>query len=208
MRPKNGSRVFLRFDSPSRGRVLEPGTVDEMRENNWTLSFESRPHAVENGEKKLIYHGGARDFFEQQVIVKEQSSDGPRFVLTIEPIEEAISVATREEIRVSTVEAGLTATLEEEADCPVCDVSFSGLAVVSTWRYHVGQCLEIALRYGDDEYVGQVEVQGVHAIDAGKTRYGLLGVFDTPEGRNLQNGLTRMTLGIQQQNLKRTSDSS
>jgi hypothetical protein len=42
----------------------------------------------------------------------------------------------------------------------------------------------------------------------GETRYGLLGVFDTEAGRNLQNGLTRMALGIQQQHLKRILGSS
>jgi hypothetical protein len=42
----------------------------------------------------------------------------------------------------------------------------------------------------------------------GKTRYGLLGVFDSEQGRNLQNGLTRMTLEIQQQHLKRLLGSS
>jgi len=30
---KEGSRVFLRFDSPSRGRLLRPGIVQEIRES-------------------------------------------------------------------------------------------------------------------------------------------------------------------------------
>jgi hypothetical protein len=87
-------------------------------------------------------------------------------------------------------------------------VSLSGLAVISTQRYHVGRCLEIAIRYEDEEYVGPVEIRCVNTLDGGKARYGLLGVFDTAEGRNLQNGLTRLTLEIQQQHLKRISGSS
>mgnify|MGYP000194350698 CR=1 FL=1 len=47
-----------------------------------------------------------------------------------------------------------------------------------------------------------------NALDGGKIRYGLLGVFDTTEGKKLQNGLTRLTLEIQQQRLKRISGSS
>ena len=43
---KEGSRVFLRFDSPSRGRLLQPGIVREIWHGGLTLNFESRHHAV------------------------------------------------------------------------------------------------------------------------------------------------------------------
>lgn len=102
----------------------------------------------------------------------------------------------------------MTASLEEQEGCLIHDVSLSGLAVVSNRKYHIGRCLEIAIRYGDAEFVGQMEVQCAHPLDGGKIRYGLLGVFDTDEGRRLENGLTRMTLEIQRQHLKRISSSS
>ena len=205
---KEGSQIYLRFDSPSRGRLLESGVVREAREGGLTLAFEIRPHAVEVGEEKLVYYNKAKKFVQQPVRVESQSSDGPPFVLDVKPIGEAVSAGTREEDRVPTSGIDLTATLEDEDGCLVQDVSLSGLAVVSNRKYRSGRCLEIAIRYGDEEYVGQVEVQCVHPLTGGNTRYGLLGVFDTEEGRSLQNGLTRMTLEIQQQQLKRLSDSS
>ena len=205
---KEGSRIFLRFDSPSRGRVLQPGVASEIRDRDWRLSFEFRHQAVETGEEKLIYYNKARSFVKQPVLIEALSSDGPPFVLTVKTIGDAVSVGTREEDRVSTLGIGLTAMIEDEVDCPVQDISLSGLAALSARRHHIGRCLEIAIRYGNEEYVGEVEVQCAHPIDAGKTRYGLLGVFDTAEGRNLQNGLTRMTLEIQQQRLKIISSSS
>jgi hypothetical protein len=116
---------------------------------------------------------------------------------------EAVSAGTREEDRVSTSDTGLMATLDDEDGCPIEDLSLSGLAVISTRKYPLGRCLEIAIPYADEEYVGQMEVQCSHPLSDGKTRYGLLGVFDTEAGRSLQNGLTRMTLEIQQQQLKR-----
>jgi hypothetical protein len=204
---KEGSRVFLRFDSPSRGRLLRPGIVQEIREGGLTLAFETRHHAVEIGEEKLVYYNKARNFVQQPVLVEEQSSDGPPFVLSVKSIGEAVSAGSREEDRVSTSGTGLTATLEDDDGCLIQDVSLSGLAVFSNRKYPIGRCLEIAIRYADEEYVGQVEVQCAHPLDSGETRYGLLGVFDTVEGRGLQNGLTRMTLEIQQQNLKRISGS-
>ncbi len=205
---KEGSRVFLRFDSPSRRRLLQPGIVQEIWDGGWTLGFETRPRAVKTGEEKLVYYDRARVFVQQPVLVETQSSDGPPFVLTLKSIGDAVSAETRKEDRVSTSDTGLTATLEDEDGCLIQDVSLSGLAVISTRKYHVGRCLEIAIRYGDEEYVGPMEVQSVKALDGGKIRYGLLGVFDTAEGRNFQNGLTRMTLEIQQQHLKRISGSS
>jgi hypothetical protein len=205
---KAGSRVFLRFDSPSRGRVLQPGIVGEIRDGDWTLAFETRHHAVETGDEKLIYYTQSRTFFQQPVRVEAQSSSGPPFVLTLKSIGDAVSAGTREEDRVSTLGTGLTATLEDEVGCLVQDVSLSGLAAVSSRKYPIGRCLEIALRYGDQEFFGQVEIQCAHPIDTERTRYGLLGVFDTAEGKRLQNGLTRMTLEIQQQRLKIISGSS
>ncbi len=202
---KEGSRIFLRFDSPSRGRLLESGVVQEIREGGLTLAFETRHHAVEIGEEKLVYYNRARKFVQQPVLVEAQSSDGPPFVLSVKPIGDTVSVGTREQDRVSTRGTDLTATLEDEDSCLIQDVSLSGLSIISTKKYHIGRCLEIAIRYEDEEYVGPVEIQYANALDGGEARYGFLGVFDTAEGKNLQNGLTRMTLGIQQQRLRRSS---
>jgi hypothetical protein len=205
---KEGSRVLLRFDSPSRGRLLQSGIVQEVREGALTLAFDARHHAVEIGEEKIVYYNRGREFVRQSVVVEAQSSGGPPFELSVKSIGDAVSAGTRDEDRVSTSGIELTATLEDDDGCPVQDVSLSGLAVISNRQYPVGRCLEIAIRYADAEYVGQVEVQCAHPLGTGETRYGLLGVFDTTEGRGLQTGLTRLTLEIQQQHLKRISGSS
>ena len=205
---KEGNRIFLRFDSPSRGRLLQPGIVQEIREGGLTLAFEARHLAVATGEEKLVYYNKARDFIQQPVLVEAQSSDGPPFVLSVKFVGVAVSVGTRDEDRVSASGSGLTAALEDENGCLIQDVSLSGLAVISNRKYPIGRCLEVAICYGDDEFVGQVEVQCAQPLDAGETRYGLLGVFDTDEGRGLANGLTRMTLDLQQQHLKRISGAS
>jgi hypothetical protein len=177
-------------------------------DNGWTLAFEDRHRAVETGEEKLVYYDRGREFVQQRVSVEAQSGDGPPFVLTLKSVGDAAPVKERQEDRISTIGIGLTATLEDECDCFVQDVSLSGLAAIATRRYPVGRCVEIAIPYGDEEYVGQVEIRCANALDDGKVRYGLLGVFDTAEGKNLQGGLTRMTLEIQQQYLKRISGPS
>jgi hypothetical protein len=204
---KEGNRIFLRFDSPSRGRLLQLGIVHEVRDSGWAIAFENRHRAVETGEAKLVYYDRGRKFVHQLVLVEAQSSDGPPFVLTLKSVGDAVPVETRQEDRISTIGTGLMAILEEEGGCLVQDVSLSGLAAIATRKYPVGRCIEIAIPFGDGEYVGQVEIRCVNALDGGKVRYGLLGVFDTAEGKKLQNGLTRMTLDIQQQRLKSLSGS-
>jgi len=208
MAPKEGTRAFLRFDSPSRGRVLEPGIVEEVGDDSWTLAFEKRHHSVENGEERLFYYNRARHFYRQEVRIEAQSTDGPPFTVTVRPLGEPSEADARLEDRVDTSGCGLTATLEGERNCPIQDVSLSGLSVASHCVHPVGRALEVAIRFGDTEYVGEMEVRGSSSLPDGRTRYGLFGVFDVPEGRALKNGLTRMTLEIQNQRLQERLETS
>jgi len=208
MAPKEGDRAFLRFDSPARGRVLEPGVVEGAGDGVWTLVFETRHHAVETGAQRVVYYNKARDFIEQLVLIESQSSGGPPYVLTVKPLGDAVSANSRSEDRVVVGDCELMAALDDEPNCPIQDVSLSGLSVLSDRRHRIGRSLEVAIWYGDEEFVGEMEVQGAAVRADGKTRYGLLGVFDSPQGRNLKNGLTKMTLEIQQQRLRRISSSN
>jgi len=49
---------------------------------------------------------------------------------------------------------------------------------------------------------------GISTHEDGRTRYGLLGIFDTAAGRSLKDGLTRMTLEIQNERLRQRSGAS
>ena len=208
MAPKQGTKAYLRFDSPSRGRVLEPGIVEAVADDSWTLAFEARHHAVETGEQKFVYYNRAREFFQQPVLIEAQSSEGPPFALTVKAVGEAVSADSRSEPRVEVADCGLEAMLDDEPHCPIQDVSLSGVGVIASRTHHVGQPLEIAFSFAESEYVGEVEVQAATPLPDGRTRYGLLGVFDTAQGRALKTGLTRMTLEVQNRRLQRMSGSS
>jgi len=206
--PRQGARVFLRYDSPSRGRVLEPGIIEEVGDRSWKVVFSARHHAVETGEEKRIYFHRAADFFEQRVRVEGQSAEGPPYVLTVRPIGEAISANSRREERVDTRDLPLEASVGGEARCPVRDISLSGLAVLSRRAHRFGEPLEIAIYYGGEQIAGELEVMGISTHEDGRTRYGLLGIFDTAAGRSLKDGLTRMTLEIQNERLRQRSGAS
>ena len=206
--PKVGSRIFLRFDLPRTGRVLEPGNVNEVARGRWTTVFEARHHTVEAGEEKLLYYNRGREFLDQTVRVESQSSDGPPFDLVVKPIGDSVSVGTRLETRVKVIDCGLEATLDGEPNCPIQDVSLSGIGVISSLSHPVGRSLKIAIRYGEVELAGEMELRVVTALADGRAKCGLRGIFNTAEGRALRNGLTKMTLEIQQRRLQRITASS
>ncbi|HXV36701.1 MAG TPA: hypothetical protein VEC18_06120, partial [Myxococcota bacterium] len=68
--------------------------------------------------------------------------------------------------------------------------------------------LEISIRFGDDEFRGEMEVRVATRLGEGRTQYGLLGALEGPHARSLKNGLTKLTLDIQQRRLQRIAGSS
>jgi hypothetical protein len=202
MAPKEGTRAFLRFDSPSRGRVLEPGIIEEIRDSRWMLVFRDRFHFVEVGEEKRVYYHRGHDFLEQRVRVETRSSDDTPSRLTVLPLGEPVSADTRSEARVATSDSGLAAAIADEQHCSLQDVSLSGFAVIANGAHPVGRTVDVALRFEGEEFPGEAEIRGALPLADGRTRYGLFGVFDVSTGRALRNGLTRMTLEIQQSQLR------
>jgi hypothetical protein len=69
--------------------------------------------------------------FRAEPLLRAEGATSP-FVLTLRSIGDAVPVKTRQEDRISTLGTGLTATLEDECDCFVQDVSLSGLAAIAT----------------------------------------------------------------------------
>jgi hypothetical protein len=182
MAPKQGARVFLLFEDSSHRRVLEPAVLESVRDDAWTLAFHERPRAVEIGEERFVYYNRARRFVRQPVRIESQSGDGPPYRIALKS--------------------------NDEPSCPIQDVSLSGLAALAASTHPLGQLLEVAILYGGARYAGEMSVQNATPFAERQTRYGLLGVFDTPEGRQLKSGLTKMTLEIQNRRLQQRSGAS
>ncbi len=208
MAPKIGTRIFLRFDSTAKGRVLAPGIVADVAGPRWTVTFDALRHAIEVGDEKLAYYNRGREFLQQTVRVESEQSAGTGSTLILIEMGDPIAAGTRSEDRVDTTDCGLEATLAGDPHCPIQDVSLSGLAVIANRAHPVGSRLGIAIRFGDQEFGGEMEVRVCMRLADGRTQHGLLGVFDDAAGKRLKSGLTRMTLEIQQRRLQRKSASS
>ena len=199
---KEGSSVYLRHDDPSGCRVLQLGIIAALEQDRWTIDFETSERLLKAGDERLIYFTEFKKFVQRPVQVVEQSENGPLSRVVMKFLGDAISADTRQESRVSAIDAGLAATLDTEDRCTVQDISRSGLGVISRRKHSIGQPLDVTLRYKDDEFSGRMTVQCRREVDVERTRYGLRGLFEGGDGRPLRSGLMRTTLAILRQQLQ------
>ena len=202
---REGSPVYLRLDDSSGGRVLQRGIITMLEQDRWTIDFETSERLLKAGDERLIYFTEFKKFVQRPVQVVEQSENGPLSRVVMKFLGDAISADTRQEYRVSAIDARLSATLDTEDRCTVQDISRSGLGVISRRKHSIEQSLDVTLRYKDDEFGGRMTVQYGVEVDVERTRYGLRGLFEGGDGSPLRSGLMRTTLAILRQQLRRIS---
>jgi hypothetical protein len=198
---KEGSPVYLRRDDPSSGRVLRPGIIAAIAQDRCTIGFENSELSIKTGDGCLIYYHEFQEFIQQCVRVEEQSETGPLSRVVMKFIGDAVSADSRQEYRVSAINAGLTATLDTEEGCTIQEISRSGLGLVSDWKYSIGQILNVTLHFVGEDYSGQMVIQWMRQLDGDRTQYGLRGLFDAKGSDTLQIGLMRFTRAVHRHNL-------
>ncbi len=176
-----------------------------MAQDRWTIDFETSDRPLEAGDERLIYYHQFKKFVQRRVEIEERSENGPLLRMVMKFIGDAASAETRQEYRVSAIDAGLSATLDTEDRCTVQDISMSGVGVICRRNHSVGQPLDVTLRYKDDQFSGQMVIQNGRELDVERTRYGLRGIFEAGDGSALRSGLTRTALAVHRQQLQRDS---
>jgi hypothetical protein len=202
---KEGSPVYLGRDGPSGGRLLHPGVIVAMAQDRLTIEFENNGPSIQASDRWQIYYHEFQEFVQRRVQIEEKSKEGSSLRVVMKVIGDVVSTNTRQEYRVSTMDAGLTATLDTEADCAIQDISMSGLGLVSGRKYSIGQTLDMTFRFAEEDFSGRVAVQCIRELDGGRTRYGLCALPDDKDGDTLRIGLMRVALGIHREHLRRIS---
>ncbi len=173
---KEGSSVYLGLDDPSGGRVLRPGIIAAIAKDRCTIGFENSELSIKTGDERLIYYHEFQEFVQRRVRVEEQSETGPLSRVVMKFIGDAISADTRQEYRVSAINAGLTATLDTEESCTIQEISRSGLGLVSDRKYTIGQILNVTLHFVGEDYSGQMVIEWLRQLDGDRNQYGLRGL--------------------------------
>ena len=202
---KEGSPVYLGLEDPSGGRVLHPGIIAAIAQYRCTIEFENSELPIKTGDGCLIYYHEFQEFVQRPVKVEEQSGNGPLSRVVMKFIGNSISADSRQECRVSAINAGLTVTLDTEEGCTIQEISMSGLGLVSDRKYSIGQILNVTLHFEDEDFSGRMVIEWIRQLGGDRTQYGLCGLFDAERSDTLRIGLMRFTRAVQRQNLQRVS---
>ena len=202
---KEGSPVYLGLDDPSGRQVLRPGIIAAIAQDRCTIEFENSELPIKTGDGCLIYYHEFQEFVQRRVRVEEQSETGPLLRVVMKFIGDAVSADTRQEYRVSAINAGLTVTLDTEEGCTIQEISMSGLGLVSDRKYSIGQILNVTLHFVGEDFSGQMVIEWMRQLDGDRTQYGLRGLFDAKGSDTLRIGLMRFTRAVHRQNLQRVS---
>ena len=202
---KKGSSIYLGLDDPSGRRVLHAGIIAAMAQDRWTIEFENSELPIKTGDEYRIYYHEFQEFVQRRVQVEEHSETGPLSRVVMKLIGDVISADTRQEYRVSAINAGLTVTLDTEEGCTIQEISMSGLGLVSDRKYSIGQILNVTLHSEDEAFGGRAVVEWIRQLDGNRTQCGLRGVFDAKGIDTLRIGLMRFTRAVHRKNLQRVS---
>lgn len=197
-----GIGFFIQIPGKTKERILHAATVLEIRDGTYTAEIEEDHLVLEAGQDILVYCEVQHRFMQQPARIEAILQTDPHQVIGFETTGEPISAEARECYRVSTVMANLTAIVIDES-CPLLDVSASGFAVLSTTRHKMGRVVNVAVRYGDEQYQGEARIQSIREMPDGRIRYGLNALEDRGVDANLQKGQREITMDIQRQQLKR-----
>ena len=197
-----GDGLFIHIPSGSPERVLRPAKVVGVKGGTYIAEFEDPELVLEAGQDVLVCYEKDRHFTQQPARVASVLDTEPRLVISFLTTGQPVSAESRECYRVSTVMSDLFVDLGSEKGCRLLDVSHAGFSIIAAGTYGIGEVLDVRLHYEGETFAGKACIQSMRDLSRGRRRFGLLALFDKQSGRDLQNGLRRMTVSIQRKQLR------
>ena len=201
---KQDDKVFFRLPKEDAGkkRILRPATILSVSENECKLQLE---HAAEIADSTdaFLHFEERRKFLQQAVLVVSVDPEQPS-VLTLQFQGTPVSAESRQAFRVSCLGASIKASVGEETDCDVVDLSVTGFAFYARSQYEVGRRLRVSLMYDGREYKGYATVQSTRAMNPKLFRYGAH--CTDGAGDNLAKSLAAVSLAVQSEQLRRLAN--
>lgn len=190
---KAGSDLFVQ-DPGRESRFLHRARVVGIEGPCFRVRLDAGVLELDAESELLVYFHVEDDFVQQVAEVASRDDD----TLLLRAVGDPISADRRQQERVSTLAADLTARIGEENDCPVHDLSATGFAAVAGAGLRPGQIVEVSIAYEGRCYVGRASVQSLREVGRRRIRYGLrvLGEHVGP-GKPLHAELPAISLAIQ-----------
>ena len=201
---KTESNIFFKIPDESTEIALHRAKVLSVKETFYTAELEEEGLALEGEMDLFIYFEMDRQFMRQAARIGSVIGSEPRTLVEFETIGDPDSAEHRQTLRISTVGADLTATFGSEQKCQVVDISPTGLAVYATKNHEIGSQIDVILHFEGEEFQGTVQIMA--AIQRkNEFRYGVHCLDEATSGSSLNNGLGKITMAIQRQQLARVS---
>ena len=201
---KTESNIFFQIPDKSKKRVLHRAKVVSVTGTLYTAELVEEGPVFEDEMDFFIYFEMDRVFMRQAARVDSVTETESNTLVEFETIGDPFSAEIRQVHRISSVGADLKATFGTEENCEVVDVSPAGFAVYSKKNHEIGSQVEATLSFEGEAFKGTVSIMA--AIKRkGRIRYGVHCIDDPKSGSSLKNGLGRITMVIQRQQLARLS---
>lgn len=198
-----GTSFFVQIPNESKQRTLHPAEVVGFSDNTYTAELEEENLSLVGELDVLVYYEDKRVFMQQAAHVGSVMSNNPKLIIEFQTTGEPVSAESRQCYRVSAVMAGLTADFGSEKNCPLLDVSCTGLSVIASKAHNIGNLVDTRLKYEGKEYAGKSTVQSIRELSKGRIRYGLHCIKEKQATADLARGLEYMTAALQREQLRR-----
>jgi PilZ domain len=202
--PKQDEKVFYRIPNEQGGKkqILHAGVVLSLDDDVCVVQLEEPCAAIEENVDGFLHFEQKQKFFQQAArVVRKESAEPTVFELKLQG--QPVSAESRQCYRVSCLGAGIKATVADEKDCEVVDVSATGLAFYATGTFEIGRQVRITFFYNGDEYVGQGTIQSMRRVSARLIRYGLHCGDTKSKTDTLARSLASINQSIQRDQLRR-----
>jgi len=198
--------LFVQLPDVTPRRVLHACQVLDFEGRGCRVQAIEPLEGLQVDATMLVYFEERQRFVQQPARVRAiEALDGEAGdVVHVELLGEPVDAEQRQVYRVSCLAAPIHATMNNEPDCEVVDISATGFGVICSSHFHVGASVTALLHWDGQTYRGPVVVVSVRQVSEGRQRYGVRALEgDETRGMSLFSSLTRVSLAVQREQMRR-----
>ena len=201
----SGTGFFVQVPDESNERILHPALVEDFEGCSYTAQLKEDEAPLKGGQNVFIFYEFKGEFVRQPACMSALSHTQSGINFAFQFTGEPVSAERRQCYRVSTVMAAVTATIGDEENCAVVDVSATGFAVIAAKQRNIGDVVDTIVHSGNENFSGQGRIESVRESNCGRFRYGLHCVDAMSKGKALRIELQKISATVQRQHLRRLS---
>ncbi|MEX0775394.1 MAG: PilZ domain-containing protein [Phycisphaeraceae bacterium] len=185
--------------------ALSSGLVAGINGSRLTVVLDKPQACPPAGGTVTLFFFAGSDFLRQQGrldVVTLTAEELPRPILGIDRLDAPVSAESRQAFRITGFEEQVCVRIEKERNCPMVDVSLTGIAIVTRRRYPKGLVAMLEFIFQGQPYAGRARIQNLRELPDEHFRYGLQAAEERSFPGNLKKGLQALTLHFQRVQLR------